>query len=249
MDGKHIVIQKPAFSGSMFYTYKRTFAIQLLAVVDANYRFIYVDVGVQGRIGDAGVFLNSSLCEAMTRELLNIPKPEPLSNSSPEAVPYVFIADEAFPLKTNILKPYASRGLDLQERSFNYRLSRGRRIVENAFGILASRFRVFHTNIALNPSKVQDIVLAATVLHNLLRQLSPATYSPPTWFDTEDTDSGTIAPAEWRRQTNTRGLLDINSCPPNQRKLATDAKHVRDIFKRYFMNEGQVPWQWKMVTR
>jgi DDE superfamily endonuclease len=55
LDGKHIVVQKPANSGSTFFTYKKTFAIQLLALVDANYNFIYVDVGCQGRIGDAGV--------------------------------------------------------------------------------------------------------------------------------------------------------------------------------------------------
>jgi len=51
MDGKHIVVQKPTKSGSAFFTYKHTFAIQLLAVVDADYKFIYVDVGCQGRIG------------------------------------------------------------------------------------------------------------------------------------------------------------------------------------------------------
>jgi len=49
MDGNHIVVQKPAKSGAAIFTYKHTFAIQLLAVVDADYKFIYVDVGVQSK--------------------------------------------------------------------------------------------------------------------------------------------------------------------------------------------------------
>jgi len=73
LDGKHIVIQKLSNSGSMFYTYKHTFAIQLLALLDADYNFIYVHVGCQGRIGDAGVFHHSSLSKALAQDTLGIP--------------------------------------------------------------------------------------------------------------------------------------------------------------------------------
>jgi len=61
MDGKHISMKKPAKSGSTFFNYKHTFSFQLLAVVDAEYRFTYVDVGCQGRVGDAGVYKNCTL--------------------------------------------------------------------------------------------------------------------------------------------------------------------------------------------
>ncbi len=76
-------------------------------------------------------------------------------------VPYVFVADEAFPLMDHVLKPYPLRDLDPYQREFNYRLSRARRVVENAFGILANRFRVFHSAIQLSPEKVELVVLAA----------------------------------------------------------------------------------------
>ena len=78
MDGKHIVIRPPPNSGSYYFNYKGTFSLVLLAVVDADYNFVYVDVGCNGRISDGGVFRNCSLYTAMERNCLNTPEAEPL---------------------------------------------------------------------------------------------------------------------------------------------------------------------------
>ena len=71
---------------------------------------------------------------------LNVPNPKVLPGAPHlGAVPYVIVADEAFPPKAYIMRPYPGRHLSEERKVFNYRLSRARRIVENAFGILSSK--------------------------------------------------------------------------------------------------------------
>jgi len=56
LDGKHIVMQATANSGGYYYKYTGTFSIVLLAVVGAEYKFVYVDIGCSGRVSDGRVF-------------------------------------------------------------------------------------------------------------------------------------------------------------------------------------------------
>lgn len=128
MDGKHIVLKRPINSGSLYFNFKSNFSIVLLALVDANYKFIYIDIGCNGRISDGGVFRNSSLSTALDSDTLNLPKNGTLGEQ--ENIPYVIVADDAFLLKSYIMKPYPQRKLSKDKRIFNYRLSRARRVVE-----------------------------------------------------------------------------------------------------------------------
>ena len=142
MDGKHFTIKCPINAGSTYFNYKHFNSIVLMAIVDADYKFIYVDVGCNGRVNDAGIFARSEIRNLLDSNKLLIPPPTPLADRV-NPVPYVIVGDEAFPLKPFLLQPYPSRQLNLSKRIFNYRLSRARRIVENVFGILVHRFRVF----------------------------------------------------------------------------------------------------------
>lgn len=182
MDGKHIVIKPPPNSGSYYFNYEHNFSIVLLAVIDADYKFIYIDVGCNGRVADGGVFRNSTLSTALE---LNIPHPEPLPEEA-VSLPYMIVADDAFPLKDyNIIqKPYSQVGVTKEKRIYNYRLSRAWRIAENAFGILANRFRIFMAPIPLVPEKVEMIVIACCSLHNFLRTQPEAcaVYTQVVWI-------------------------------------------------------------------
>ena len=83
-------------------------------------------------------------------------------------IPYTIVANDAFPLKDYIQKSYRQIGLTTKKRIYNYRLSHARRVVENAPGILAHRFRVLMTPINLAPEKVEIIVFTRCVLHKYL---------------------------------------------------------------------------------
>ena len=97
-------------------------------------------------------------------------------------VPYINVADDAFPLTTYCMKPYSSQKLSDSKRIFGYRLSRARRTTENAFGILSNRFRVSSSHMYLQPNNATKITLAC-VLHNILRTHSKNSYSPSGFAD------------------------------------------------------------------
>lgn len=225
----------------MYFNYKNFFSILLLAVVDANYRFIYVDVGATGRSGDAGVFEASTLKSTLDTNALSIPNPGSIRlHSSSVPCNYHLIGDDAFPLRKDLLKPYPHRNLTFEQRIFNYRFSRARRVVENAFGILANRFRVFLTTIILEPDKVQKIVLATCCLHNFLLD----TQSMPSGLvDQEDGDHNLI-PGAWR---NDRCIVrEFES--RQYRNYTMNARLQREVLRQYFNSRvGRVSWQDSMI--
>lgn len=105
VDGKYVVFQKPENTISEFCNYRGTNSIVLLGIADANYRFLYVNVGCQGRISDGGVFKNTSFYKKHEKNELNFPKNEPLPGRT-ISLPYVLVADDAFPLTEHIIKPF-----------------------------------------------------------------------------------------------------------------------------------------------
>ena len=110
LDGKHIAMRKPAKSGSLYRNYKK-FSIVLLALVDADYKFIWADVGGVGHQSDAQLYNDSELKECLEDGTLDLPADSPLANDDQD-MPYYFIGDDAFALRTTMMKPYSARGLN-----------------------------------------------------------------------------------------------------------------------------------------
>ena len=114
----------------------------------------HVDIGDYGSNSDGGIFKNSKFGQAFMNNELGIPHPKSLPNWPEGGVlSHCIVADEAFPLRCDLMRPYPRTNnrqtLQEDQKIFNYRLSRARRIVENAFGILAQRWRIFNRRINL----------------------------------------------------------------------------------------------------
>lgn len=166
VDGKHVRISPPPGSESYFYNYKHFHSVVLMACVNANFEFIWVETGTNGKVSDGGVLKNTEFYDELNSGKLNLPYPQSISDSSTTMLPFVFVGDEAFALRTDFMKPFGQKTLNRSRRIFNYRLSRARRMIENVFGILANRFRIFHSTINLSLENIDLVVLTCCILLN-----------------------------------------------------------------------------------
>lgn len=235
LDGKHVEIKKPKKSGSTYYCYKGFFSIVLMALVDADYKFLWVHTGGKGSQSDCEIF-NQTMLPSLTRDRMGLPPPAPLPYDD-RPTPYFFVGDDAFPLRRYMMKPYSHRFLTHDERIFNYRTSRARRVVENGFGILAGRWRVLHTSMQVQPHIARKVTKASVVLHNILRDRNPRI--PAAVLDREVDDQ--VVPGRWRRA----GVLeDVEREGGRGPRCTRQGKELRAYLREYYNSDvGSVPWQ------
>ena len=144
IDGKHIMIQCPSNSGSLFFNYKSYFSIVLLAVASADYRFVMVDIGAYGSSNDSGVLNHTALFKCLKNKKLGIPSSKQLPNDTKETrVPRVLLGDEAFPLRCDLMRPFARNALTNERCIFNYRLSRARKSSRNCIWYIGQLMETF----------------------------------------------------------------------------------------------------------
>lgn len=209
-----------------------------------------MDCGAYGSNNDAGVFSNSEFGKSLVNGHLHLPRGENNLPGSDKRTPCFFVADEAFRLTVDMMRPYSRRNLDIKRRIFNYRLSRARRVIENAFGIL-SRWRVFRKPICMLPKTVDKIIMATICLHNFLKTINDSisvesrTYCPTNFIDTEQVDG--IIPGAWRNESST-GVESIR--PSSCHRSTTEAYKQRDTLADYFFSSaGEIPWQYMYIRR
>lgn len=158
----------------------------------------------------------------------NFPELKPLPGSD-KVLPHVILGDKAFRLHTNIMKPYTRQSArdDKSKAIFNYRLSRARRVTENAFGLLSQVFRVFYQPINIEPITCDSLIIVACCLHNMLRDA----YLEENGRAFQEYDSSALAPTNIIPIARGGGFGNA------------EGFSIRDIYKDFFNNEGTVSWQ------
>lgn len=197
-----------------------------------------------GSISDGGVWSRSQFGVNLERGYIDLPPPKNLPRTN---IPmhHVFVGDEAFPLKMYLLRPYSRKDLGDAERIFNYRLSRARRVIENAFGILVSRWQILARTLSC-PDNVVNIIKAIVCLHNYImtaeeQQLMPnaRSYCPPDLNDSPDPE-----------EIGSNIFRDLTRAGANNAR--TNATQQRNILRNYFVSplgEQEAPWQYRSAFR
>ncbi|XP_064465913.1 uncharacterized protein LOC135377435 [Ornithodoros turicata] len=209
-----------------------------MAVVDSRYKFVLIDVGAEGRQSDPGVLKASAIGHHMESGSLDLPGMSLLPGTR-IAAPHVFIGDEAFQLRPDFLRPYPARELTSEKRIFNFRLSSARNCVENAFGILAARWRILLQTMNLDPGHAENVVKATCILHNFLMEH----FQLPEAYGDEVDCLGNVADGTWR--TEVQGIQLDSLAPTHARNHSRTAVVCRETFTKYFCSRaGAVTYQW-----
>ena len=203
---------------------------------------MFPDVGCFGCISDGGVLRNIVFYHALEAKQLNIPEPKllPVNDAIEEEwdtlVPHYFVGDDAFSLTENVMKPYAKRAISEEQRVLNYRLSRARRVSENAFGILSAKFRIFHSTLYVKPKNAISIVHSRLALHNFLIKKCPTVYTTPGSLDYEN-ENGEVIAGEWR-QTGDNTFENLALPGMNHTRSASQ---MRGYLSEYINGPGRFP--------
>lgn len=217
----------------MFYNYKQYYSIVLQAVADARCKFIFIDVGSYGKQSDGGIFAASSL-RSFIENKNNFP-PDPVVEGLDVRLPYLFVCDDAYPLKSNMMKPFSGGNLSREQDIYNARLSRARRCVECAFGILVNKWRILLKAIETRTeNKPETIVKAACVLHNFV-------------INKEGIDEDLLKAVEKKIDVLDSRIRSLNTSR-RYNHPATSAVVIRNFWMKYFNSPaGSVPWQERYV--
>lgn len=189
----------------------------LQVVSDADYEFSVIEIGGKGRQSDGGTFYFSKLNELLTNNRFNMP-PLIILPGSNILLPHVLVGDEAYPLKTYVMRPFPSSNLDDSRTIFNKRLSRARVTIEGAYGIMTNKWRIFLKAIETDTKYAKLIIKVGCLLHNIVRE-----------------KNGNSDP-DFRRYMRSRSTPNQVITSRRNNRATLHAIDIRNQFKDYFVN-------------
>lgn len=175
--------------------------------------------------------------KAIRENRFNLP-PEQIIPGTTISAPFIVVGDQAFPLSINLMRPYPEKQVinNTQKEEFNYRLSRARRVSENAFGISANLFPIFYKPIDLRCEETRNnLIVSSCLLHNLIRDENID------FFLRFQTDISSVEIGS----TVNNNIDRIDSFTQNTEHSTelNSAIKVRETFTQYFSKEGALTWR------
>ncbi|EYC36033.1 hypothetical protein Y032_0942g3144 [Ancylostoma ceylanicum] len=193
LDGRHVAIKKPKALGSLqkpnggieeYLNYKNFQSIVLLAICDADYRFLLFDVGMPGTLGDSSIFRSSSIYTFLKECDDLFPETTDLGSVGP--VQYHILTDDGLGQGARYVEPFPGRTADTgSKQRFNKKHGCARRVIDTAFEFLQRRFAVLQKPLQLEPLRGGRLVTSLLILHNLIAWKQDVAkyverYPPPT---------------------------------------------------------------------
>ncbi|XP_033759034.1 protein ANTAGONIST OF LIKE HETEROCHROMATIN PROTEIN 1-like [Pecten maximus] len=158
IDGSYINLSGQATECRASYINRKgNSSMQLQAVCDHEMKFIDVYTGWPGSVHDSRVFKASPL--------FNYLEQNGIVNDGH------ILGDSAYPLQNYLLTPYRDNGhLNNYQKRYNFLQSSCRSVIERTFALLKGKFRRLKYLDMHKIEKVPDVIMAACVLHNFIRE-------------------------------------------------------------------------------
>ena len=218
IDGTHIPIVSPSDNHTDYVNRKGYHSVVMQAVVDSKYLFRDTVIGWPGSVHDARVLANSEIFNLGNSGRLF--PPDLSENINGVRIPAVILGDPAYPLLPWLLKSYPENpNTPLDQRYFNYRLSRARMTVENTFGRWKGRFRRFLKRVDMNVKDIIIVIMASCILHNVCELYREECLQ--SWID-EVENSGLAQPDELHLQYE---------------QASDDTSEIRAVLSKLFLEQ------------
>ncbi|XP_041917358.1 putative nuclease HARBI1 [Alosa sapidissima] len=155
IDGSHVRIKPPNCHKLDYLNYKGFYSINMLTICDSNGRFLDIYVGYPGSVHDTRIMKNSSFYTA--------------GRYPPTG--YIILGDGGYPcLATPIclITPFKEPVQGPEQRRFNHYHSKGRSIIERAFGMMKTRWRsTLFRAVEAKPTFAPQVIASCAFLHNV----------------------------------------------------------------------------------